>query len=465
MNTIRYILSKYGFIIAIAVMIILFLSSATSQEQLDAYTTGESVYTVEQETEAPKTLDTFTYQNKTVNLTMEIPDGWTYVLKDGFDTYVHSASASSIQIQVLSYYPMVNNMTYESITQSYAARGMEVTEFSYLSDNSYYLIYTSNGMSGVTDYIETVLWDRSHVVKIVMTFNDLNYEKLEEQIWYCIDTIRWEYEDPIQEGFYLSYQSYGDFEYAVPSGWTTGTTENSFYACETTTGAVLTVNVLEDPSSISEITQVDYASFLSSGRSNFALATFETYENSIYGEATYANNESLMALFQMYIANGTYHYIVTYELPASYDANSMSIVREALFDTRVFYVTEASSETETESTVSESVVQTEKPMSETESITETVEDTSNVDTFADALMTVAEIPIEKAENIVNIWSTLNAGDPVYAEAYKGNDSELIILIQNSQSVNYFLYITKDGDLLKISVNTEDGPLIADYTDN
>lgn len=68
------------------------------------------------------------------------------------------ASASSLQIQKLSYYPMINNVTLESLTESYGNRGLEVTEFSYLTDNSYYLIYNNKGTSGVTDYIETVFW-------------------------------------------------------------------------------------------------------------------------------------------------------------------------------------------------------------------------------------------------------------------------------------------------------------------
>ena len=58
--------------------------------------------------------------------------------------------------------------------------GMQITEFEYMSDNSYYVIYQSQGMSGITDYIEYVIWDRQHVAKIVVTFNDENYDKLKE---------------------------------------------------------------------------------------------------------------------------------------------------------------------------------------------------------------------------------------------------------------------------------------------
>ena len=160
--------------ILIAAMLFVFIVFATKQDNLNVYNGGNSTYTVESESETEKEVVSNTYMNKDIDLSMLIPDGWQHVTKYGYVTYVQSASASSIQIQVMAYYPMVNNATAESLSETYSQRGMEITEFQYMSDNSYYLIYQSQGMSGITDYIENVIWDRSHVAKVVVTFNDEN---------------------------------------------------------------------------------------------------------------------------------------------------------------------------------------------------------------------------------------------------------------------------------------------------
>lgn len=210
---------------------------------------------------------------------------------------------------------LVNNVNYESLSASYSERGLELTEFEFLSNNSYYIIYKENGVSGITDYIETVIWDRKHVVKVVVTFNDNHYERLQDSLWYCIDSIAWEYEDPIPSDFYLHYQLYGDFEYAIPLNWSVGETENSIYAYDENTDVSLTINVLNDTTLLENISQIDYSNFISNGRENFILTQFIQNENSLYGEATFINNEVQMSMIQEYYANGKHHYILTYEFP------------------------------------------------------------------------------------------------------------------------------------------------------
>ena len=157
LNGFLYFLTRFWPFVLIGAMITLFVLFATRQSNLDVYTGGQSTYTVETETETEKKVITNTYMNSEINLSMQIPDGWTHVTKDGYDTYVHNASASSVQIQVMSYYPMVNNASADSLSQTYSQRGLTITEFQFLADNSYYLVYQSSGKSGITDYIELVM--------------------------------------------------------------------------------------------------------------------------------------------------------------------------------------------------------------------------------------------------------------------------------------------------------------------
>ena len=487
MNWLKSKFGKLWPLVLIAAMFILFLVFATKQENLDVYKSGNSTYTIETESESKKNIVSNTYLNNTVDLSMQIPDGWQHITKDGYDTYVHSASASSIQIQVMAYYPLVNNASVDSLSETYNARGMEITEFQFLSDNSYYLIYQSSGMSGITDYIEYVIWDRQHVAKIVVTFNDENYDRLKDEIWYSLDSISWNYEDPVPEGYYLSYQIDGDFEYAVPDQWTAGYSDTTFYAYEESTGASLSVNTIQDPTLLSDITELDYSNFLSNGKSDFILNQFQQSDTNIYGEATYISNGTQMSIVQEYYANGTYQYILTYEFPTDLGNTYVPIAQNGLNMTRVFY-TPAESEENTENQTNSSSTnlasadadksdgtvftpdtlplgQNPQNSSDTENQTNGIKesqaqtDSEEVSTFSDALMSVASLSSEQASSISSIWYSLNLGNPTYAQAVKESDTLLVVMITNDQNINYYAYISKEGVLQEIHVNTEDGTII------
>lgn len=337
---------------------------------------------------------------------------------------------------------MVNNASADSLSQTYSQRGLTITEFQFLADNSYYLVYQSSGKSGITDYIELVIWDRSHVAKIVWTFNDSNYEKLKEEIWYCIDSISWQYEDPITEGFILCYQIDGDFEYAVPDSWQSGSTDTSFYAYEENTGASLTVNLLDDPTLLNDITQIDYANFLSNGKSNFVLNQFQQNDSMIYGEATYQNNDVQTAIVQGYFATGTYQYIVTYEYPVDLGTDYATLAQNGIALTRIFYSSagdDVPAETETSNSVFipdtlQSAQSETEPQSAQSETTDSQNGDGEVATFSEALMSVAGISQENADAISAVWDSLNAGIPTYAKAYMQSSDYLILEVTNDQQV-------------------------------
>lgn len=444
----KRIFGRYWYFWVALVMIIIFIGNASTKDTLNVYSDGDASYTVEMETEKEKTVPSFSYTNGTINLQLQIPEGWQRITKDGYDTFVHSASASSIQVQVLGYYPMVNNTTSESMSETCASRGFKLTEFETLAGNSYCAIYQSQGLSGITDYIEYVVWDRSHVVKLVVTVNDEYYDRLQDEIWSCIDSLSWEYESPIPENCYLYYQSYGDFEHAVPNGWVTGSTEDAFYAYDDATDAVLTINVLEDPSYISDISQLDYAGFLSNGKSNFALTKFEQSENSIYGEATYMSGDVQMGLMQSYLANGTYHYIVTYEFPLDYADQYLQQFQKALQATRVFYVS-AEPATEAETEGFEAMTAQWEPETFLERMSglgqDFMEEGSDVPTFADAIVTVAGVSEDQAAEAVQAWEAYGAGDPVYADAYSKTADGTVILITDVNDMQYLMAFDPDGN--------------------
>ena len=74
-------------------------------------------------------------------------------------------------------------------------------------------------------------------------------------------------------------------------------------------------------------------------------------------------------------------------------------------------------------------------------------------------MSVASLSSEQASSISSIWYSLNLGNPTYAQAVKESDTLLVVMITNDQNINYYAYISKEGVLQEIHVNTEDGTII------
>lgn len=464
MRMFRRLFGRFWPLFAIGIMLTLFLGTALNRDTLNVYTgTGQTPqYTVEGTTEGSADVPSFLYENSEVSARLRIPEGWQHVVKDGYDTFVHSASASSVQVQVLEYYPMVNNATYEQMADACAGMGYQISGFSYVSDSSYCLTYQSQGLSGVTDYIEDVYWDRSHVVKVVITVNDSNYARLEKEIASCRESFLWDCEDPLPEGCCLIYQAYGDFEYAVPDTWVTGSTDEAFYAYDEGMDAVMTVNVLEDPSPLSGISEIDYSDFLANGKSNFALTRFENNGDSIYGEATYSGANGQRGLMQYYAANGAYHYIVTYEFPTDLGAALAPACGEVLAATRIF-MEPIVQETETETELLQQL-----PLFDLSEFGQAPEgwdnpagtgDTGESASFADALMQVAGISEAQAADILRAWQESGAGNPVYAEAYAQFADSLVIRVSDDGGTDYFVYLTLDGYLQGIKAGSEDGDVI------
>lgn len=457
MRQFRNFFGKYWFLAAAFLMVTVFMTIVTGKKDLTVYTGGDSQIVVQKETEAPKPFRSFSYVNNDSGLSMQVPEGWTYVKKDGFDTFVHSASASSLQIQSLSYYPMVNNVTQESLAETYANMGYVLTEFGRSSETEYYIIYKKNGIDGVTDYIEYVLWDRSHVMKVLMIFQENFYDKLSDDIWACLDSITWARPDPVSEGTYLLYFSYGDFEVAVPTGWITAIADNTFYATDEESGAFMTVDCVEDSTWMKDFSQVDYTSYLSGTRNSFVLSVFNQSDDAVYSEATYMNGNVSMGLIQYYYVNGTYHYIITYEFPLDYGDYYAPLARDAVDMTRVFFVSDVPVLQETESETKPSFYDTFLEKAEENSNREVLENTGSLlkkdeteelYTFADAIVEVAGVSLEKAEDIESAWIESVGTNPVFLDLAEVSDESVVLLLTDDQDVKYYIFLDPESGELQ-----------------
>lgn len=488
-----YYVKKFWFILVLVIMAVIFTIYAKKKDLLNAYTGGDAEYTMieSEETETELPMEEFTYEG--LALTMKIPEGWERVTKDGYDTFIHTPSATSIQLQVMSYYPQVNNVTAESLGADLLAMGYSLTDFSRTSLNSYLTTYQSETSAGVMDYIDFTIWDLSHVVKLHITVQDDNYERIKEPLLASLDSLVWDYEDPIPEGIYINYSINGDFQFGIPEGWTTGEQEGSIYAYDTS-GANMSVTLLEDQDpDIDSLTQLDYATFASTGKNNFILSRFEKGSHYIYAEATYSTNNVMMGMMQYYGIYGTSHYIITFNIPYDLISDYYELCYSCIDTFRIFGSAEG---TETDETVKSGVSEDlglndmlgDVPISSTPQETETetiqsaetgtqpiTEDTAKTEgegltesveasSFGDALVQAIGIPAERAMEISNIWDSLAAGNPIYAQAVKESADAYILYIQAEGGMEYYMTVSKDGALKKICVGSEDGQILFEAED-
>ena len=465
------LLKKYWFFIIVPVMLTAFFFFMRSGRHLKVYVPGEgkSVYTIEEpEPETEETFGATLWRSDRIALQMPVPEGWSRVTKDGHDTFVHAATSSSVQVQILSYYPRVNSVTAETVDADLSKRGYKLASFNRTGDTSYFVQYTDAREAGIIDMFEMVMWDRSNVVKIVVTVNDTYLDRLSDEIDFCLGNVVWNRANPVPEGVFLEYMGYGDFEFGVPDTWSFGETEGGFYAADENTGATLTAGVVDESLTIEDINQYDYAQFMQNGRPDFGMTKFEQYPEFIYAEATYNSPETgaLIDMMQIYGISGGKARVLTFEFADDYASDLYMPCKSCMDCYRTFG---ADTEPETDAPETEPA-QTETPATEAvsekpESVTEApaaeteTEYGDSVDTFAAALVQVAGIPAGKAQDISDLWTALNAGSPAYAKAVKESSTSVVIYLETAEGMKFYLTVTKDGVLSEIRANTEDGAVM------
>lgn len=313
-----------GIIIILSVLFT--MCSQHKQDTLELYDETDVITTAEITTEE-KVIDTFIYENTEYGFTLEIPKGWEKVIQDGYDTYIHTPSSSSIQIQIFPYDAAINNTSQESVSTDVVQKGYTLVSYNRISPSSYELMYQKEK---TYDYIEEVKWSRDCIVKLVCVFNDENYTKIYPYYEKSINSFQWNTDDIIPDDVYLYYSSIGDFEFAVPVDWTLGTANASYVAVNADNTAQLTVTVSENQNLLSDLTATDMTNFLITNKNAFMLREFSTGTTSARAVASY-NNGNPTTNKTFLFANGQYWYCLQFDyITGSFD-ESMSDVYAGYF--------------------------------------------------------------------------------------------------------------------------------------
>ena len=331
----RYYTSKEKRILTVIIVVMLLAGVFTfiSQKNLDklsVYNESDKVEEQEVQKDQGKDIDMSIYTDERNGFSLSIPSDWQQVTKDGYQTFIHAASGSSLQIQVLEYDPSINNVSADTLSTEIAASGKTFSGYTRNTTSSYELLY-QDYQNSTYDYIEEVYWDRSKIIKLICIFNDENYDRILPYYKKIIESFSWKRQSEIPEEYYLYYSQTGDFETAIPATWTMSQADSAIVAMPEEGNAALSVTVTENSSYLDSVTATDISSMLKNGKSNFIMQSYENSKEQAIVKYTYVANKVLLNGATYIYANGTYLYFLTIEYESGAIDESMPETCASLF--------------------------------------------------------------------------------------------------------------------------------------
>lgn len=324
----RRVKKSYSFWVAIIVVIItLSLVGIWFQHigssDLDAHT-GETVAEETQETNPQTRLNKKT--SKKINCMLGIPDGWTAVTKNGYETWVHE-SGTAVQLQIMDFEPKYLNATQGSEQTQLSVDGYTLMSFSWVDNTSYAEAYQNEDYA----FMRLISFDKKHVLKVVITIPNEMYQYMKEVVTDIFDSVKWEKEEPFATDMLLQYNENAYFYYGIPSSWQFEVGENTTVAQDNKTGTLVSVSYVESQETFKKVTNIDYSTSASQGRTSYNLNEFSKDNKSIKATSTYYSGENEMVLYQYLLATGQYQYNITIEAYAT-QANEVKKIFEEEID-------------------------------------------------------------------------------------------------------------------------------------
>ncbi len=286
-------------------------------------------------TEEELNIVTNTYVDDDNLFSLQIPDGWERVVRNGHTEFIHTPSATSVSINIQPYDPSVNALDPTTVSASLLNEGYQYLNCDYINGYSSEIIYQKTG-NKTYDYIEENIWCREYVVTLLFTLSDDNYEKMQPYLNKIFNSFEWsDNVTPIPEGYHLIYISIGDFEFLVPDTWTVGSEGNSVVCANQENNAQMIVKVQDFTDDLSNMTSYDLAALIKPGRENgFIITNSSASINKASAESSYLSADGYNMFNKTYLyANGYYLYTIQFD----YLANSID---ETLPDTCSSYFRE-----------------------------------------------------------------------------------------------------------------------------
>lgn len=301
-------------ILVLAVLLIaaiLFITiSKTRQGGLAVYMNNNTVNVWDNEDSDDLNVSLVSYTSDKLKLGFYIPEDWTKKDIENGVVYTHDKSGSVFRLNISDYTPEINNISSSAISTNLVEQGYSFISFSRISANCYQVLYQDK-QGVVNDYIETVYWDRSHIVTLSCSFSDKNYQGIIPYFDKIISSFKWVYENPIPTGYAIYYNSGIGFEMAVPADWIYSASDSALQFTDSKNGSVITLGLGQSTSSLSNLSATDMTNMMKNGKSNFMLKDFTTSDTVAYGLATYTLNNSQAVYEQYIVSNKEYLFYVS----------------------------------------------------------------------------------------------------------------------------------------------------------
>ena len=317
--------------LVVAVMSALFINLfASTNKNLPSYQEGTDVEPPAA-TPEPAGLDfeTIVYKNEELGFSMDVPADWSFVVKNGADSYVDT-DGSMISFAVSTYDPSLNMVTNESVSNDVTVSGGLLGAFSWLTNSSYAVIYEINSV----DYFEYVTWDLDTLVRVSAMMPAENYEKYADSFTTLFDTFSWEKESPIPEGYTMYYSEYGNFEFPVPSGWESGI-ENGCFVAVSESGANYRIAVNSSPMDFTQLTQLSYVETMGAGKTNYMLSDYQVSATGLNASASFESEGVPYTEMHQMMNNNSLQYELLFQYPTQ-DEESYKVYLEVSSLFRVF---------------------------------------------------------------------------------------------------------------------------------
>ena len=267
-------------------------------------------------------IETVKFSAEDISLTMSVPSKWTHVVRQGSDAYVNPADGTTLIFHISGYDPGVNMVTEDVVTTELSASGGLLGGFTRDGNSAYLAIYEQ----GSVDYFEYTTWDLSTLVRVSLQVPAERYTDYYDTAVFLFDTLKWDKETPIPEGFSLFYSSYGDFEFGVPDGWN-AVIDNGAYVASAASGSTLTASVTQSSLDLSSLSQLDYVGTASQGRQNYILSTYSNAGSTLIAEATYTKDGETWVNVNNILATGSFLYEFSFDCrQADYEADGSSFL-------------------------------------------------------------------------------------------------------------------------------------------
>lgn len=315
--------------VAAALLVSLFSSSSTN---LPSYT-GPSEIEPPAATAAPSpTVETRIYENPDYGFSMPVPAEWTFVTKNGADSYAGSDGAI-ISFSVSDYDPALNLITKDTVTSDIASLNGLLGGFAWLSTSSYIVIYEVNSI----DCFELVTWDLDTLVRVLASVPAERYGYYSDTMTLLFDRFVWEKQNPVPDGCFMYYSAYGNFEFPVPCDWDYEIVNGVFTAVSADTQANYRISVSGSVDGFGGISQLDYVNAMSGGKSGYMLSAYANSDTTLSAAATFTDSAGTqyVELHNM-LAAGGYHYELLFQCPSEAYESEYETYAKILNHFRVF---------------------------------------------------------------------------------------------------------------------------------